>query len=176
MFLGELHERGMASGEDLEALFRGYMSFAEGGDANYMNHVAHCCARGQGVVANEGEATKWFRRSAEAGHPSAMLRLAQRYRDGLGVERDDDAATRWTVLAAEAENPDAMLELARLHELGLGVPRSRRLAMQWRLKARAAQVVRWWNRVTGKEWSWPGLPAPLPVPNSGASQVSVVRG
>jgi TPR repeat protein len=128
-----------------------------------------------GVAVDEIQATKWFRRAAEAGHPAAMWHLAQRYRDGLGIEKDDAAAIQWSHWAAESGNADAMMEMARRHSRGMGIARSNRAAMQWQWKARSTQVTHWWRRISGKEWSWPGLPAPLPLPTAGSPGPDVVR-
>ena len=163
IYVGLRRESGTASREDMQALFKGYVVFAESGDANYMRQVACCYMRGDGVDVDQVAATKWLLRSAQAGHHIAMTQLARRYQDGTGIKKSNSSAVEWFQRAATAGNEDAMIEMARRHSQGDGVERNTTTAADWRRKARAKQLSRWWRRLTGKkDWSWPGLLAPLP--------------
>ena len=57
---------------------------------------------GNGVVKDDKEAFKWFRKAAEQhSYPEAMHNLATMYRDGKGVPKKDTEAFKWFVKAAE---------------------------------------------------------------------------
>ena len=128
-----------------------------------VRQFACCYMRGDGVDVDDVAATKWLLRSAQADHHIAMTQLARRYQDGTGIEKSNSSAVEWFQRAATAGNEDAMIEMARRHSQGDGVERNTTTAADWRRKARAKQISRWWRRLTGKkDWSWPGLLAPLP--------------
>ncbi|WP_420831727.1 tetratricopeptide repeat protein, partial [Bathymodiolus japonicus methanotrophic gill symbiont] len=45
-------------------------------------------AKGEGVVQDEKEAAKWYRKAAEQGHGDAQLLLGAMYEAGIGVVQD----------------------------------------------------------------------------------------
>ncbi len=67
-----------------------------------------------GVVRNEAEAVKWYRRAAEQGNPQAQFVLAERHRVGHGLPKDLVQAYMWTSLSAERGFPQARDSLVGL--------------------------------------------------------------
>ena len=64
------YERG-----DYDAAHRGFLGFAEQGDADAQFYLAQMYKNGQGVPQDYVEAVKWLRRSAEQGLAIAQLFL-----------------------------------------------------------------------------------------------------
>jgi hypothetical protein len=56
---------------------------------------------GRGVVANDPEAMKWFRRAADQGAARAQFNLATAYAEGHGVPQDSAQAVKWYRRAAD---------------------------------------------------------------------------
>jgi TPR repeat protein len=56
---------------------------------------------GRGVVQDDVEAVKWFRKAAEQGYPAAQDNLGWMYKNGRGVVQDDVEAVKWFRKAAE---------------------------------------------------------------------------
>jgi len=55
---------------------------------------------GEGVLEDDKEALKWFRKAAEKGHVKAQYNLGVRYAKGEGVPLDDAPALAWLNIAA----------------------------------------------------------------------------
>jgi TPR repeat protein len=62
---------------------------------------------GRGVIQDDVEAVKWFRKAAEQGYPAAQDNLGWMYKNGRGVSsgrcgvQDDVEAVKWFRKAAE---------------------------------------------------------------------------
>lgn len=59
-----------------------------------------CYVTGKGVVKNEAEAVKWYRRAAVQGYAGAIFRLGLSYDKGEGVAKNDLLAYQWYLLAS----------------------------------------------------------------------------
>ena len=95
------------------AAFR-YQDAVERGYVAAFNNLAIMYDNGEGVEADEKEATRLLRKGAEQGHPMAMYNLAYRYRDGKGgLTRNFSVAHDLFVKAAEAGHVDAMVQAGR---------------------------------------------------------------
>ena len=78
-----------------------------------------CYSNGEGVVQDETEACRCFRRAAQQGHAQSQHNLGLNYHDGVGVALDDAEAGRWLQRAAEQGLADARDSLARGRSAGL---------------------------------------------------------
>jgi hypothetical protein len=50
---------------------------------------------GQGVLQDDKQAVKWYRKAAEQGHASAQTSLGVMYGRGQGIPQDDKQAAQW---------------------------------------------------------------------------------
>jgi hypothetical protein len=92
------------------AVFR-YQDSVERGYVAAFNNLAIMYDNGEGVEADENEATRLLTKGAEQGHPMAMYNLAFRYRTGKGgLTRNFLTAQNLFVKAAEAGHVDAMVQ------------------------------------------------------------------
>jgi uncharacterized protein len=73
---------------------------AEMGDAVAQYALGYFYEKGRGVVKDETEAAKWYRKAAEQDEPLAQVTLASCYYEGQGVAKDNVEAYRWWLLAA----------------------------------------------------------------------------
>ena len=85
--------KGRASGHCRQA--------AEGGDADAMAHLGHMYASGNGVVANNVTALKWFKASADRQHPSGLFGLGSMMLSGRGTHQNYRQA--FSLFSAAAE-------------------------------------------------------------------------
>lgn len=72
--------------------------------------------RGEGVLQDDAEAVRWYRKSAEQGYANAQCNLGFMYENGYGVEKDKAEAVRWYRKAAEQGHKTAIDNLKRLGE------------------------------------------------------------
>lgn len=70
------------------------------GDAAAQTMLGMSYAEGKGIVENDIEAVKWFRRAAEQGDPQGQLMLGLMLESGLGVQENDAEALKWVRKAA----------------------------------------------------------------------------
>ena len=68
---------------------------AEKGDANEQEKLGAWYAFGWGVVKDEAEAVKWYRKAADQGHAKAHVHLGFIYKSGRGVVKNDAEAVKW---------------------------------------------------------------------------------
>ncbi len=69
---------------------------ADQGNAAAQFNIALMYHSGAGVVANEGEAVKWYTKAAKNGHRTAQEYLAAAYAEGwFGLARDQKMAQYW---------------------------------------------------------------------------------
>ena len=90
---------------------------------------------GSGVVKDDAEAVKWFRKAAEQGLADAQLNLGNKYFDGNGVAKDEAEAVKWFRKAAEQGLAEAQFNLALKFDVGSGVTKDEREAVKWYRKA-----------------------------------------
>ena len=79
---------------------------AEKGDANAQFSLAEIYDMGRGVVQDDAEAVRWYRRAADQGHVQAQHNLGVAYALGSSVPEDLVAAYMWLSLAADRASAD----------------------------------------------------------------------
>ena len=94
---------------------------AEAGDADAQYNLGLRYYNGEGVLQDDKEAVKWWRKAAEQGEAKAQFNLGVMYAKGEGVTEDDKEAVKWYQLAAEAGNADAQYNLGLRYDNGRGV-------------------------------------------------------
>lgn len=77
---------------------------------------------GEGVIADNFEAARWFTSAAEQGNNNAQYNLAVMYLQGTGVIADNKTAIEWFRRAAEQGDPPAQFTLATLYVNGRLLP------------------------------------------------------
>jgi localization factor PodJL len=108
---------------------------AAGGDANAEYEIATRYAEGRGVIADFGEAARWYERSASKGVALAQFRYATMLEKGIGVKKDLGQARRYYLAAAGRGNAKAMHNLAVLYAEGIEGKPDFGNAVQWFRKA-----------------------------------------
>ena len=81
-------------------LFEKTLAEAKDGDAVAMVNIGLMYANGEGVVKDDKEAVKWYRKAAELGNAGAMNNLGFKYANGEGVIEDAVEAYGWFNVAA----------------------------------------------------------------------------
>jgi hypothetical protein len=66
----------------------------------------------QGVVKDEVEAVKWYRKATEQNYARAQFNLGLCYANGHGVVKDEVEAYRWFLLAAAQGDEDAKTNIS----------------------------------------------------------------
>ena len=87
---------------DYDKAMAEWLPLAEEGDAKSQYQVAVLYLRGEGVLRDEAEAAKWFRRAADRGDADAQFNLGHMYAQGAGVKKDFIEAYKWFALAADS--------------------------------------------------------------------------
>ena len=110
-------------------------SLAESGyaEAQFLWGRAHDSSLG--LLGNDGEAARWYRKAAEAGDARAQYMLAVMYAKGKGVAKNSNEAVKWGRRAADQGHPWAQYYLGRYYLYGIGVPQDRAIAKLWLNKA-----------------------------------------
>ena len=88
-------------------------------------------SEGRGVLKDDAEAVRWYRRAADQGNASGQYSLGLMYSEGRGVLKDDAEAVRWYRLAAEQGNTAGQYGLAFMYSEGRGVLKDSVLAHMW---------------------------------------------
>jgi hypothetical protein len=112
---------------------------AEQGDADAQFHLGVMYESGQGVLRNDVEAIKWYRKAAEQGDAVAQFNLGIMYSKGEGVPQNDGEAAHWYRLAADQGLAGAQFNLGMMHADGKGVPQDYVQAYMW-LNQAASQL------------------------------------
>jgi uncharacterized protein len=81
---------------------------AEQGDAGAQINLANIYYKGQGVVQNYKEASRWYRLAAEQGNVEAQVKLANMYYKGEVVSVDFIHAYMWFNIASVNGDKDAI--------------------------------------------------------------------
>jgi len=92
---------------------------AEAGNAEAQWNLGFYYAIGKGVLKDEAEAEKWYRKSAEQGNALAQGSLGAIYFDGVGVKKDYNEAFKWFQKAAKQGIDYAQLSLGVIYAKGL---------------------------------------------------------
>jgi localization factor PodJL len=108
---------------------------AASGDANAEYEIATRYAEGHGVIADLGEAARWYERSANKGVALAQFRYATMLEKGVGVKKDLGQSRRYYLAAAGCGNAKAMHNLAVLYAEGIDGKPDFGNAVQWFRKA-----------------------------------------
>jgi len=116
---------------DDESALRISRPLAERGVPRAQTLLGLIYSRGQAVLQDESEATKWFRRGAEQGDGAAQLQLGIMYSEGRGVPQNFSEAAKWYRLAAEQGNAQAQYNLGIFYARGEGVPANNVMAHMW---------------------------------------------
>jgi TPR repeat protein len=74
---------------------------------------------GRGVIQDDVEAVKWYRKAAEQGYAIAEDNLGWMYQNGRGVVQDDAEAIKWYRKAAEQGYAIAEDNLGWMYQNGL---------------------------------------------------------
>ena len=104
---------------------------APDGDPQSQFEMGKKYAAGEGVLQDDTEAVKWYRKAAEQGHARAQNNLGWMYENGLGVPQDDTEAVKWYRKAAEQGYAEAQLSLGGAYFDGIGVPQDYLEAYAW---------------------------------------------
>ncbi len=126
-------EKGMAAYErgDYATALREWQALAEQGLAAAQNSLGVMYDQGLGVVQDDKEAVKWYRRAAEQGNDHAQHNLGVMYDEGQGVARNYRMAAKWWQLAAEQGDAGAQNNLGFMYDKGRGVPQDYIRAHLW---------------------------------------------
>ncbi len=116
---------------DYETALHEFGLAAASGDRNAQYNVGLMHLKGQGVIADDQEAARWFRKAAVLGQVEAQAFLGALYADGQGVVQDYEQAAYWLAKAAEAGNAAAQCFLGQLYADGLGVEQDLVEAYAW---------------------------------------------
>ena len=105
---------------------------APDGDPQSQFEMGKKYAAGEGVLQDDTEAVKWYRKAAEQGVAAAQhsLGLVYVFRDD-GVPEDDTEAVKWYRKAAEQGYAEAQLSLGGAYFDGIGVPQDYLEAYAW---------------------------------------------
>src|SRR5438445_635353 len=88
-----------------------------------------------GVIQDDAEGVKWFRKAADKGDASAQYNLGIMYINGQGVRQDYAEALKWHLKAAEQGYADAQYEIGRRYFAGQGLAKDYSEAVRWARKA-----------------------------------------
>jgi len=104
---------------------------AEQGSAKAQFTLGEIYSNGDGVVADDVEAVKWYLKAAEQDYTRAQAALGFMYTVGRGVAADDAEAIKWLSLAAGRGNATAQYNLGIRYATGKGVPKDSTEAAIW---------------------------------------------
>ena len=76
-------------------------------------------AEGKGVLEDDKEAVKWYRKAAEQGYASGQCQLATMYYSGEGVKKDGKEAFKWFRKAAYQGDASSQFYLGMMFEFGV---------------------------------------------------------
>ena len=88
-----------------------------------------------GLLFEDVEAVKWFRKAAEQGHMESQVMLGYQYLTGKGLLEDNTEAVKWFTKAAEQGSADAQYALGDRYMRGEGVAQDKAEAVKWYRKA-----------------------------------------
>ena len=108
---------------------------ANSGDALAQNELGVMYSEGEGVVKNDVEAIKWFRKAAEQNVLAAQFNLGIMYSAGRGVLKDHVKAIEWLRRSADQGFPDSQNQIGNMYNVGLGVSKNQVEAVKWYRKS-----------------------------------------
>ena len=104
---------------------------AEAGDVISQFKLGMMYSNGEGVLEDDKEAVKWYRKAADQGYAYAQAILGVMYYNGEGVLKDDKEAVKWYRKAADKGNAPAQYNLGIMYYNGKGVLQDFKQAMKW---------------------------------------------
>ncbi len=111
---------------------------AEQGDCHAQNELGVVYQNGlKGVPADQGEAIKWFKKSAEGGNVTAQSNLGHMYCAGKGVPKDEVEGAKWLLKAAQQGQNNAQFNIGKCYWYGTGVAIDLVEAYKWFLLSAA---------------------------------------
>jgi len=108
---------------------------AEAGNAKAQCDLGVAYENGVGVLEDQQEAAKWFRKAAEQGNAKAQNNLGGMFHTGRGVSQDNKEAVKWFRMAAEQGDMRAEFNLGLMYSKEEGVTRDYDEAAKWYHKA-----------------------------------------
>ena len=104
---------------------------AEKGDGIAQYNLGNMFRSGEGVLQDNKEAAKWYRKAAEQRDVDAQYNLGVIYYHGQGVEQDFKEAVEWFRKATEQGDADAQHNLGKVYHTGEGVLKDHVAAYSW---------------------------------------------
>ena len=107
---------------------------AEQGDAAAQFNLGVTYSDGRGVVKNEVEAVKWYRKAADQGYAAAQFNLGFMYANGEGVVKDEIEGYKWYLLAGAQGDEVAKKSILIIERAMTPSQRAegQRLAREWK--------------------------------------------
>jgi TPR repeat protein len=95
--------------------------------------------KGLGVIKDETEAAKWYRKAADQGYVSAQSSLGGMYAEGGGVIKDEVRAYMWFLIAGSNGNEIAKANFGKMERWLTAQQRGegQRMAREWKYPARS---------------------------------------
>jgi hypothetical protein len=116
---------------DYATALRIWHPLAKRGDADAQFHLGVMYESGQGVLRNDAEAVKWYRKAAEQDDAVAQFNLGIMYARGEGVSPNHAEAALWYRLAADQGLGGAQFNLGMMYAEGQGVSQDYVQAHMW---------------------------------------------
>ena len=104
-------------------------------DAETQFRIGVCYAEGKGLVKDEKEAVRWYRKAADQGHDEARHLLANCYCRGTGVAVDRAEALRLWRIGAAKGYARSIHNVGTCYMDGLGVEKDYAEALKWYRRA-----------------------------------------
>ena len=122
---------------DYATAFKLIKPLADQGYAEAQHNLGVMYQFGEGVIADDKEAVKWYRKAANQGDARAQFDLGNMYLSGEGVLQDDKEAMKWCRKAADQGDARAQNNLGNMYLSGEGVLQDDKKAYMWWNVARA---------------------------------------
>jgi len=124
---------------DYETAVSEWKPLAEQGHAAAQNNLGVMYNKGRGVLKNDKQAVRWYRKAVEQGHAAAKYNLGTMYKNGEGVLKDSKQAINWWTKAANQGHAGAQYGLGMMYaegnDVGKGVLKDNKQAANWYRKA-----------------------------------------
>ena len=125
------------------AAVRWFRKSAMAGNADGQNYLAGCLSSGNGVMRDDAEALRWYKRAVRGERNfCAVMNLAKFYRDHGNHRR----AMFWHQRAASWGDGDAFVEVGRSYYAGVGVKRDPQRGVRCFRKAIRSENITQWGR------------------------------
>ena len=116
--------------------FYNLVQSANNGVVSAQYELAKRFVNGDGVVRNDAEAYKWYRKAAEQGHADSQYMVGRYLEEGLGgIAKKAYEAVQWYRKAAEQGHKDAQFKLGQFLCEGKGTAKDEKEGLVWYKKA-----------------------------------------